>query len=188
MKSGRIPAKANIRKIWLSGFALMILGLCGSNAFALDLLGPPTAEIEKGMFRGGLEYSFCDMDLKLIEGSGVAYRNGELLGTGAAASETLSGFEINTLYASIGYGVFENCEGFLRMGAANATFGDSLWEEREDFESNMNLTLGAGIKATFFEGFDWKIGGLFQINLKILIHISELCAAGNGGESSSALP
>ena len=164
MKGGRIPAKADMKKIWLFGFALMIFGLCGSNAFGLDLMGPPTAEIEKGVFRAGIDYTFSDMDLELIEGNATIFRNGTLLGSGAAASQTISDFEVNTLYATIGYGIFENCEAFLRMGAANATFGDSLWEEDEDFDGDIDFAISAGIKANFYKGFNWKIGGVIQIN------------------------
>ncbi len=164
MNSGRIPGKADMRKIRLFGFMLIIFGLCSSNAFALDLMGPPTAEIEKGAFRAGIEYSFSDMDLKLKEGKGTTYRNGELLGSGPIPSETIKDFEVNTLYATIGYGIFENCEGFLRMGAANATFGDSLWNEREDFESDLDFAIGAGIKMNFYKEFNWRIGGVIQIN------------------------
>jgi len=164
MNNGRIPAKADMRKIRLCGFALIIFGLCGSNALALDLMGPPTAEIEKGMFRAGIEYAFSDMDLELIEGQGTTYLDGELLGSGTVASQTISGFEVNTLYATIGYGIFENCEAFVRMGAANATFGDSIWDEGEDFDSDIDFAIGAGIKMNFYKEFDWKIGGIIQIN------------------------
>jgi hypothetical protein len=164
MNNGRIPAKADMRKIGLFGFALIIFGLCGSNAVALDLMGPPTAEIEKGMFRAGIEYTFSDMDLELIEGEGTTFVDGELLGSGTVASLTISGFEVNTLYATIGYGIFENCEAFLRMGAANATFGDSMWDEGEDFDSDIDFAIGAGIKMNFYKEFNWKIGGLIQIN------------------------
>ena len=164
MNNGRIPAKADMRKIRLFGFALMVFGLCGSNAFALDLMGPPTAEIEKGMSRVGIDYAFSDMDLELIEGKGTTFRDGTLLGSGSVASQTISGFKVNTLYAVIGYGVFDNCEAFLRMGAANATFGDSLWEEGEDFDGDIDFAIGAGIKANFYKEFNWKIGGVIQIN------------------------
>lgn len=163
MRSQRITAKDNIRKIWLFGFALMIFW-GGSNAFALDLLGPPTTELEKGMFRGGLEYAFSNIDLELKEGKASVFRNGELLVSGNAGSVTINDFEVNTLYATVGYGVFENCEAFVRLGAAKAEFGDSLWEEGEDFDSGIDFAIGAGVKATFYEGFDWKVGGIIQIN------------------------
>lgn len=165
MRSGRIPAKTeNVIKIWLLGLAFIIIGLGSSNTFALGLMGPPVAELEKGMFRGGIEYSFSEMDLELIEGQAIVYRNGEHLFSGTAQSETIKDFKVNTLYATVGYGIFEKYEVFLRMGAANATFGDSLWEEREEFDNKYNFAIGAGAKATFYEGFNWKIGGVFQIN------------------------
>lgn len=164
MNKGRIPAKVNIKKIWLFGLALLISGLCGSNAFALDLMGPPTAEIEKGMFRAGIEYAFSDMDLELIEGRGITFFEGELLEPYDLASQKISSLEVNTLYATVGYGVFENCEAFLRIGAANGTFGDSLWDEGEDFEGNIDFAIGTGIKMNFYKEFNWKIGGVIQIN------------------------
>ena len=165
MKSGRIPARTeNVSRIWLLGLALMMIGLGGSNVFAMDLLGPPTAGLEKGMFRGGLEYSFSSMDMDLMEGSATIYRDGEFEFSGIASSLTIKDFQVNTLYAAVGYGVFENCEAFLRIGAAKATFGDSLWGEGEEFDGNIDLAIGCGVKATFYEGFDWKIGAIFQIN------------------------
>ena len=148
------------RKIWLLGLALIMVGLSGSNVFAMDLLGPPTAEIEIGKFRGGIEYSLSSMDLELIEGNTNAYQNGEPLYSGPVASLTIEDFEVNTLYANVGYGIFENCEAFLRMGSANANFTDS----EDEFDSKFNFAVGGGAKATFYEGFDWKIGGVFQIN------------------------
>ena len=164
MRIERIPAKNNIRTIWLFGLAIMLIGFGGSNVFALDLLGPPTAELEKDMFRGGIEYSFSSMDLDLIEGQATIFSNGGLLYSGTAPSITIDDFKVNTLYATVGYGIFENCEAFLRMGAAKATFGDSLWEEREEFDSDIDLAIGCGVKATFYEAFNWKIGAIFQIN------------------------
>ena len=165
MRSERITAKTeNVIKIWLLCLAFIIIGLGGSNAFALDLMGPPTAELEKDMFRGGIEYSFSSMDLDLIEGKGIIFRNAELLYSGTAASETIKDYEVNTIYATVGYGIFENGEAFIRMGTANATFGDSLWEEGEEFDSKYNFAIGAGLKTTLYESFAWRVGGLFQIN------------------------
>ena len=153
-----------IRKIWLLGLALITIGLGGSNVYALDMMGPPTAELEKGMFSGGIEYTYSSMDLDLIEGQANIYRNGDFYGSGIVESITIKDFQVNTLYAAVGYGIFENYEAFVRMGVANATFGDSLWEEREEFNNKYNFAIGAGLKATIYTGFAWKIGGLFQIN------------------------
>jgi len=164
MRYGMIPETKKIRKMLISALALMIVGSSNSRVFALDLMGPPTAELELNMFSGGLEYSFSDMEVELIEGNAVVYESGELLGTGTVDSVTIKDFKVNTLYANVGYGIFENCEAYMRLGAAHAEFGDSLWEEGEDFDNKYNFAIGAGFKATFWQGFDWKIGGLFQIN------------------------
>ncbi len=165
MNIGRIPVKAEIRKIWLLGLALMIIGLSGSDVYALDLMGPPTTELEKGMFRGGIDYSSSSMDLNLIEGKASdRYQNGVFQDIRTVDSLTIENFKVDTLYANLGYGIAENYEVFIRMGAANATFADSPWEEQEDFDSNYNFVISAGAKATFYQGFDWKIGGIFQIN------------------------
>jgi len=165
MRRGRIPATTeNVRKIWLLGLALVIIGMGGSNVFAMDPLGPPAGELEKGMFRGGIEYSYGSMDLDLINGKANVYRNGLPLGTGTVDSLTINDFQVNTLYAAIGYGLYKNCEVFFRMDAAKAKFGDSLWNEGEEFDGNLDLAIGAGVKATFYETFAWKIGGVLQIS------------------------
>ena len=164
MKNAILPAKTEkIRWIQLLSLSL-IISLGGSQAFALDLMGPPSAETEKGMFRGGIEYSFSNIDLDLIEGDGLAFRDGTFLASGKLESVTIEDFKVNTLYATIGYGILENYEVFLRMGTANAEFGDSLWEDGEDFDSDYNFAIGGGFKATFYKGFDWKVGGVFQVN------------------------
>jgi len=164
MNIEKIPTKADTTKIRLLGFVLMLSGLCSTNAFALDFMGPPTAEIGKGAFRAGIDFTYSDMDLELIEGTGTTFFEGEIVGPYDLASVTISGFKVSTLYACIGYGVFENCEAFLRIGAANATFGDSLWGEGEDFDSDIDFAASAGIKMNFYKEFNWKIGGLIQIN------------------------
>ena len=165
MRNGKIQAKTeNVIKIWLLGLAFMIIGLGSSNVFAMDMLGPPTAELEKGMFRVGADYSFSNMDLELIEGEGSVYFDNELWYEGDIESVIIKDFKVNTLYATVGYGIFENYEAFIRMGTAKATFGDALLEEDEEFDSNFNLAVGGGIKATVYEGFNLKVGGVIQVN------------------------
>lgn len=153
-----------MRKIWLLGFALLMVGLGGSSAFALDTMGPPAAELLYGQFRGGVDYSYSSMDIKLIEGKWTEYFNSVYLDSGESLPLTLKDFEIHKAYASLGYGIAENWEVFLRMGGTNAEFGDSIWRNSEKFDGSIDFAIGAGIKATFFEGDDLTIGGLFQAN------------------------
>lgn len=163
MRRGMISETKKIGKILLLALALMMAGLNSSTVFALDMMGPPTAELEVNMFSGGLEYSFSKIDVDLIEGQLDLFQSGTFQ-TGSVESITIKDLEVNTLYANIGYGIFENYEVFVRMGAARGKFGDSLWDEGEEFDDDYNFAIGAGAKATFYEGFDWKIGGIFQVN------------------------
>ena len=164
MRRGMIPEMKNIRRILFSAIVLIMAGLGGSSVFALDMMGPPTAGLDLNMFSGGLEYTYSKMDIELIEGKADFYPNWEYSGSGSVDSQIIDNFKVNTLYVTVGYGIFENCEANLRMGVANAKFGDTFWNEGEEFDNDYNFAIGAGFKATFWQGFDWKIGGLVQIN------------------------
>jgi len=158
-------AKAeNRRKNLLLVLALVMVNLGGSAAFALDPMGPPVAGLLKGELKGQADYSRSTMDLKLSEGKGVVYIDGVFQASWQEPSVTIKDFKINKGYVGLGYGVSLNCEAFLRMGATSSKFGDSLWEEGEKFDGSTDFTLGGGLKATFYERENLKIGGVFQAN------------------------
>ncbi len=158
-------AKArNIRKIWLLGFVLIMVSFGGSAAFALDPMGPPAAGLEQGQFRGALEYSYSEMDLELSKGKWIVYRNGVFSESSELGSLTLEDFRVHKGYASLGYGIVRNWEGFLRLGATRADFGDSIWVTGGEFDGSIDFAVGGGVKATFYEGFDFEIGALAQAN------------------------
>lgn len=163
MKRGMILSKVrNTRNVWLSGLVLIVVGWASSAAFALDPMGPPTAGLRQGQFQVGADYSYSIMDLKLREGSWIEYLDGWFYDSGEAESFTLKDFKTNKVYASLGYGIADNWEAFLRLGGADATFGDSIWEDAEKFDSPTDFAIGFGVKTTFYEEDNLKIGGLFQ--------------------------
>jgi len=145
--------------IWLLGFVVMV---GGSAAFALDPLGPPTAGLRKGQFKEGIEYSYGTMDLKLNDGKWIEHLDGVFFDSGKADSLTLKNFKTNKAYFNLGYGITDDLDVFLRLGATTATFGDSIWEDTEKFDNHADFTVGCGIKATFYEDDNLKLGGLFQ--------------------------
>ncbi len=152
----------NSRSIWwLLGFVLMV---GGSAAFALDPMGPPTADLRQGQFEEGIEYSYGTMDLKLNDGIWIEQLDGVFYDSGNADSLTIKNFKTNKAYFNLGYGIIDGLDVFLRLGATTATFGDSIWEDAEKFENHANFTVGCGIKATFYEHDNLKLGGLFQAN------------------------
>jgi hypothetical protein len=165
MKKATTPAKTeNMRKIWLSGFALMMVSLSGSTAFALDPMGPPAAGLKQGQVKAGVDYAYSKMDLELSEGTWIEFLDGVYFDSGDATSFTLKDFKVNRVYANLGYGAADICELFLRLGGTGAKFDDSIWQDGEDFETGTDFAVGGGVKVTFFEDGGLKLGGLFQAN------------------------
>jgi opacity protein-like surface antigen len=162
MKWERFLSKAgNTRSIWLLGFVLMLVH---SAAFALDPMGPPTAGLRQGQLKEGIEYSYGTMDLKLDDGIWIEHLDGLFYDAGNAEPLTLKNFKTNKAFFTLGYGIIDGLDAFLRLGGATATFGDSIWEDAEKFDNNADFTVGCGIKATFYENDNLKLGGLFQAN------------------------
>lgn len=143
---------------------LLAACICNSRAFSMDVMGPPTAENEQGWFDVGIEYSYTQMDLDLHNGTYIDYLDGAFYDWGDALDITLKDLKINRTYARIGYGIADNAEIFLRLGGLNAKFGDSIWEDSEEFDSDVEFAAGAGVKLTFYEENNLKLGGLFQFS------------------------
>jgi hypothetical protein len=132
------------KKLLLVVVILTALALTGS-ALALAPMGPPTAGLKTGQFRAGAEYSYTNSDFKIDWGSG---------------EYTAKNVKVNVWTANLGYGIMDDWEAFVRLGAGNAA-GDS-----EDFGSatgDYKFAWGLGTKYTFLkqDNLDW--GVLFQI-------------------------
>jgi hypothetical protein len=154
----------NTRNIWFSGLVLAIVALGGSEAFAVDPMGPPTARLKEGQVRAGIDYSYSRMDIDLTDGTWTDRLDGAFAGSGEAVSLTIKDFGVHKGYATVGYGLSDSWETFLRMGAANADFGDSIWDDGENFEGSIDFAVGGGIKATLYEEFYLSIGAVLQAN------------------------
>jgi hypothetical protein len=155
-----------VGKICLLCLVVIVVNSGGSTAFALDPMGPPLSVVFEGQFRAGADLTFGKMDIELSNGKWVESAAGVVTDAGDAINFTLKDFETTKLYGTIGYGIAENWEAFVRIGAAKAEFGDSIWRAGEDFDSGIDLAVGGGIKAMFFEipELDLQIGGLVQVN------------------------
>jgi len=151
-------------KFYLSIFASIIFGFFCPAVFALDPMGPPATDIEKEQFKIGVDYSHSNMDLELNNGTWIEYLDGIFYDWGEAVDLTLKSLKINRGYANFGYGIVDNCEVFLRLWGSNVKFGDSIWEDSEKFNSRAESAIGFGVKATFFEECNLKLGGLLQAN------------------------
>ncbi len=160
----KLPKTHLFKGIRLSIFMLLIISLNGTTAVALDPMGPPSTDIEHGQFSIGVDYSHSDTDLELNNGVWTEYLDGVFYDCGDAVDLKLKDFKVNRGYVRLGYGISDNCEAFFRIGGSSAEFGDSIWEDSEEFDSRTEPALGFGVKATLFDGGNFKFGGLIQTN------------------------
>jgi hypothetical protein len=151
-----------IQTIRTLSLALMAAGLFASPAAALDPMGPPVAGLAQGQIKIGVDYSDSKMDLKLTRGKWTELLDGVPLDAGDAVSFTLEDFKAYRTYANVGFGASDNLEAFVRVGGTQGRFGDSIWEDGEDFDGSTDFAAGGGIKATFFEEGALRVGGLIQ--------------------------
>jgi hypothetical protein len=148
----------------LAAFVLLTVSLAGPNAFALDPMGPTTASLNQGQTEIGIDYIKSTMDVELTQGKWIESFNGTFNGAGEAVSFDLKDFETSKIYANFGYGIWDNCELYLRLGGVNTEFGDSIWEAGEKFDGDTSFSFCLGSRATFYESGDLKIGRLIQLS------------------------
>jgi opacity protein-like surface antigen len=145
------------------GFAIAIICISGPAVFALSPMGPPTAGLRQDDFKIGADFSHSEIDLEFNDGEYVEYLDGWFDAAGRETDQKLKNLKINTVSVNLGYGVTDYFEVFLRLGGANARFsGYNFWTSGEEFESNTDLAIGGGFKATFYDEGKLKIGGLIQ--------------------------
>ena len=169
MRRGTPTKHANhSAQIFFLGLAFIVVGLAGAPALALDPMGPPSSALREGDYKLTLDYSFGQRDLELSAGTWEQRANGAPSASGETVALSLKDFQEHRAYAGLGYGLADAWEVFLRIGADNATFGDTLWDADEKFEGDIDFAIGGGIKATFYEQDKWQVGGLLQASYAAL--------------------
>lgn len=144
------------RKPQLAG-AIIVLCFCCSTGFALDPLGSASDKLQKGQFGIGVDYSDSNMDFKAKGRSNLAIYNvtiGSLIGIQSEKQRlNLDGVEVHKAYANLGYGITDNLEAFLRLGAANADW-------RDDGDTHFSFGLCTGV--TFYKKDALQLSALAQ--------------------------
>ena len=129
------------KKLLLVVVILTALALTGS-ALASPT-GPPTAGLKTGQFRAGVEYAYSNGDMKL-EG------------------EKLDNVTSNMIFGNLGYGIMDDWEAFVRLGAADTKVDDILGSG-VNFDGDFKFAWGLGTKVTFLKQENLNWGALFQI-------------------------
>ena len=155
------------KRIALLVVALVVVSMISSVAVALPPMGPPRATAGQDQWLVGIEYSRSEMAL---ESWGDIQT--EVVGPAIIFDDytryEIEGLESNMVFGAVTYGVQDNLDVFLRLGAADAA--DEL---AEDPASGTGMTLtgldgsfgfgwGVGTRATFWQDGDVTWGALFQ--------------------------
>ena len=148
--------------------ALLITGSLVAVASSAPM-GPPTAYLGAGRWGVGAEYGYGQMDLKT---SGTVRDE-----VARSLSQTYlwdQDFRVDTLksnmiFGTIAYGVMDNWDIFVRLGANNAQSDikalppeNNTSETEGSFDGSFGFAAGAGTRVTFYQAQPWALGGLIQ--------------------------
>jgi hypothetical protein len=119
---------------------VVTLFLCGS-AHGLDYMGPPAASLKRGQFKAGVDLAAGVMDLEMsING----------------LTHTLKDVRSRRYLASLSYGLADEWEAFVRLGADDV-------KSEGGFEGNPEFAYGLGTKVTLAGDNTLNWGVLLQL-------------------------
>jgi len=157
-----VPMFGNSTNVRLTGIILALVTLVCPRVFALDPMGPAMSSLRQSESSVGFDYSHSKMDFELNDGTWVEHLDGVFFDAGEADTFTLKNFRMHKAYATFGYGLADGAEVFLRLGGADAHFGDSIWQDHETFDGDTAVAFGGGIRTTFYKEDRLTFGGLIQ--------------------------
>ena len=142
------------------------MGVLGSVALAGAPLGIPIAALEEQEWAVGVEYGYEKADL---EGFGSGVRTISGVPAYFVESVDIDGLATRMIFGSLAYGVCDNWDLFLRVGAADGQGGIRVQgappggsAERSSHDGNYGVAWGVGSRATFCHWGPWRFGGLLQ--------------------------
>ena len=115
--------------------------LCLFSVATAGTIGNPTARVEQGVFQVGGEIDFGERDIDVDNSKDLEVESNRYIVTGA-------------------YGVSDQINVYAKLGMADA----SIDEHGIDFDGDMQITYGGGLRATVHEIDDVKIGVAAQIS------------------------
>jgi len=161
--------KENVMKI-RTATVVVVLAFLTSTVFAVSHIGPPTAELNKGQWSGGFNYSYSKQDLEKTKVKWAWYDDGVLSDTGTTRVK-IKDVKTNLYYFNVGYGIDDWWQLYVQLGVADVkananTGGDDSYFEGGKFGLNFDndFAWGWGTKVTFAkqDKIDW--GAAFQMN------------------------
>lgn len=156
------------KKIALLPFIIMVVSVCSLPALALPPMGPPKAIFGQNQWAIGFEYAHQEMNLELFG------KVREDLGAGWLPCDytkyKIEDLTSNMFLGSLGYGICENWDAFVYVGAADSE--DEITEslacggsgnQYYGFSGDYEAAWGFGTRVTFCQEGNLTWGGLFQM-------------------------
>lgn len=133
---------------------VVLVVMCSSTALALDPMGPPKASLQKGQWSAGVDYSFSDMTIQRTTASWTS-----------STKNVAEIDELHKVYATIGHGLNDNVEGYVRIGVGSPEVdrlgGSTEWKSDG---GDWDALWGLGVKVTLSENDNLTWGFLAQYN------------------------
>ena len=140
---------------------VLVVGL-STSAFA-ERWGKPGANLDKGQWSLGLEYSYMEAERDLS----VPKNLPPLPGLG---DETQ--IQLNQIMVRVGHGLTDKVEAFIKVGGTSTdvtdVFMDSEFDLNAQMEGNLEFTFGAGLKCTLLEKDEFRLGAIGQFEYRTL--------------------
>jgi opacity protein-like surface antigen len=148
----------------------LVLAMCGGNVLAVGFLGAPTAELNKGQWSVGFDYSHSEQDLDNSKVKWSWYADGVLDESGSTDIE-VKDVTRDLYYATLGYGVCDRCQVYVKLGVASVEEEIDPGEDVRYFEDGRvsvdfddDFAWGWGTKITVAEGERVAWGVAIQMN------------------------
>jgi len=109
------------KKLLLLGLVFVVVGVWTPNVFAVGYVGRPTAELNKGQWSAGFNYSYSrlDLDTTKVNQSGVEYGDAPELPWTDWYKVDIEDFTTQRYYGRVAYGINDYWTVYGQLGGAD---------------------------------------------------------------------
>ena len=150
----------------------LVVAIMSTSAFGI--VGTPTAELDKGRWNFGFNYTYNDIDMADTKGrqSGMYIDENDESDEWASISKVkLKEFKIERNYVNIGHGIRDNWEIYVQLGFADTKEKEKWFNEEKgqwyrwlSYNPDPDFAFGWGTRITLLEQGNMKWGASAQMN------------------------
>jgi len=141
---------------------VLVTAILGSTAFGGAPVGPPMAVLGEGQWGIGIEFGMEEMDLSAC---GTLTETAGLFADSSDELFDVEDLESNMIFGNLAYGVCDNWDVYVRLGAANAEddIRTGPGEVPLTFDGSYGFAWGIGSRATLCRSGAWTFGSVLQV-------------------------